>query len=252
MSLSVSRMGVAIAVGAAHLCLGVGLLRHSPLLKDGGGAPVILVTLESVARFDGDDGAEDSTDGAVESGGGGAEAPARPASAPRPVDPIRDHAPDILPAGTIAEPAPRAPVPSATTATSAASSAPGQGAGDGGAGGAAGDRNSRAGRTGGGGALVLGAQAAPVEDRYGAEVIAWIERHKRHPGGGASGVVQVSFVLDRQGRLRRAGILGRSGSTTLDQTALSQLTAMQPFPKPPPGTRWARRDFAVAIDYRIR
>lgn len=239
-------------VGGAHIGL-AGLLSLVVPSRVTGGAPALLVTLEPIARFDGDDGAEPSDPSASASASGGGPSAAEP-------PPLRLRAttmsrPDLA-AQVIA-----APVPPPLAQQSALPSKSGVSFGsedlrhDSGSGESAissdqSDRSSRAGRTGGGGAPTLGAQAAAQEDRYAAEVIAWIESHKRHPGGHIKGVVGVEFVLDRNGRLRDARIINASGSAPLDQTALTQLAAMQPFPKPAPGARWARRDFAVAIDYR--
>lgn len=242
---------IAIAlVGGAHLGLAGVLSRVAPP-RATGGAPALLVTLDPVARFDGDDGAATSELSAPVSGGG-------PSAAKTPSPTLRTTTvrPD-RPAEGVAAPIPSPPAePTARQAPSIVSvrdDGAGQGAG------AAetassdqGDRSRRASRTGGGGAPTLGAQAAAQEDRYAAAVIAWIESHKRHPGGPLRGVVSVAFALDRSGRLRDARVTSGSGSAPLDQTALMQLAAMQPFPKPAPGARWTRRDFAVAIDYRSR
>jgi len=244
---------IAIAVvGGAHLGL-AGLLAMVAPPRATGGAPALLVTLDPVARFDGDDGAATSELSAPVSGGApsAAETPSPRLRMARTVRPDR-------PAEGVSAPIPSPPTdPTARQAPSIVSvrdDGAGQGAGAAETASSSdqGDRSRRAGRTGGGGAPTLGAQAAAQEDRYAAAVIAWIESHKRHPGGPLTGVVGVAFALDRSGRLRDARVTSGSGSAPLDQTALMQLAAMQPFPKPAPGARWTRRDFAVAIDYRSR
>ena len=239
-------------VGGAHIGL-AGLLSLVVPPKVTGGAPAILVTLEPVARFDGDDGAEASAQSVIASGGAasiGATSPVKPRAAAA----VRPELAAQVMASSDVVPVVQTPVPQPLPSLSDPGERHGQGSGaaEGQTASRQGERSSRPGRTGGGGAPTLGAQAAPQEDRYAAEVIAWIESHKHHPGGGLKGVVGVAFVLDRYGKLRSARILRASGSAPLDQMALTQLAAMQPFPKPAPGARWARRDFAVAIDYRSR
>ena len=239
-------------VGSAHFGL-AGLLSLVVPPKVTGGAPAILVTLEPVARFDGDDGAQASAQSVIVSGGAASTVSTSPVK-PRAAAAVRPELSAQVMAPSDAVPVVQTTMPQPLPSLSDPGERHGQrsGAGEGQTASDQGERNSRAGRTGGGGAPALGAQAAPQDDRYAAEVIAWIESHKRHPGGGLKGVVGVEFVLDRYGKLRSARILRASGSTPLDQTALTQLAAMQPFPKPAPGARWTRRDFAVAIDYRSR
>jgi periplasmic protein TonB len=109
---------------------------------------------------------------------------------------------------------------------------------------------SRSGQTAGGGAPRLGAAAAPSEDRYAAQVIAWVERHKRDPGGRVSGVAVLRFVLDRQGRLREAAIVSTQGDRQVGPIALDTLRAAQPFPRPATDSNWRTREFHVRLDYR--
>lgn len=108
---------------------------------------------------------------------------------------------------------------------------------------------SQAGLTQGGGAPVVGAAAAPTPDAYEAAVLAWIERHKQHPGG-PSGVVTVRFTLDRRGALRASEVLASSGVSSMDHAALSQLKDAAPFPRPASNTLWRTRAFVVRIDFR--
>lgn len=239
-------------VTTAYVGLGLALLATAPE-PTGGGAPVIEVTLEPAPRFDGPDGATPQVRAARASGGGAGGSPSPPS--PRPVRITEVEAPEAAIAAPQVEIAPsRRPSPTVgreATASSSAESGAEAGA-EGATGTAGGEAESRAGTTSGGGAARLGARAADDEDRYAAAVLAWIESHKSHPGGGATGVVGVAITLDRGGRLRQARVSRSSGSASLDRTALSQLAAMQPFPRPAPGARWARRQFDVLIDYRVR
>lgn len=103
----------------------------------------------------------------------------------------------------------------------------------------------------GGGAPVVGAAGVNAVDQYEAQVIAWLEQHKRHPGG-VIGRTVVGFTLDRRGRLLSSSVVTSSGEGRLDQVALSQLQEAAPFPRPPTGTAWRTRSFVVRLDYRSR
>lgn len=106
-----------------------------------------------------------------------------------------------------------------------------------------------AGLTQGGGAPVVGAAAASTADAYEAAVLAWIERHKRHPGG-PSGIVTVRFTLDRRGALKVSEVVTGSGFDSVDHAALAQLREAAPFPRPSRNTPWRTREFVVRIDFR--
>ena len=79
------------------------------------------------------------------------------------------------------------------------------------------------------------------------QVFAQLKRNLRYPPKAASrgekGIVQISFSLDRHGRVIDSRILSSSGVAELDQEALALLRRAQPFPMPPadlPGERFER------------
>jgi len=80
-------------------------------------------------------------------------------------------------------------------------------------------------------------------------VIAWLEQHKRHPGGIAGRIV-VRFTLDRRGRLLASSVVSGDGEKRLERAALSQLQEAAPFPRPPSDTSSGTRDFTVRLDFR--
>lgn len=223
-----------------HLAAGLVLGLQAVPLRKGGEAPVINLSLEPSPRFDSQTppNAESATQ--VET----ASSARSRTTAPQPTERLTPRPAEAAP---MAAPFAR---PIAVPAFQGSGEGDGQaGRGDG-ASQATDSASSTAGATQGGGGRVLGAEAAPSVDAYAAEVLAWIERHKRHPGG-ARGVVTVRFELDRNGRVHRLTLARSSGVRALDRAALDQIAATQPFPRPPAGTTWTRRPFTVNIDYRV-
>jgi len=70
------------------------------------------------------------------------------------------------------------------------------------------------------------------------QVVGLLERNQRYPAAawsrGERGTVQLSFSLDRQGRVVATRIAKSSGFTALDEAALDLVRRAQPFPPPPP------------------
>ena len=98
--------------------------------------------------------------------------------------------------------------------------------------------------------------AAPVgktADRYPAQVLAWIERHKRYPPRASdrrlAGEAVVALTLDRRGRLRRVELIQSSGHPLLDEAAIDAVQRADPFPRPETGG-WTRRRFEVPLRFR--
>lgn len=153
------------------------------------------------------------------------QAPSRPASTPN-LPLSRPATSTMGPASTSsATSAETAPAPAPAVRTSTASPSPGAGA------------------------PLKGASADQAADPYEAQVIAWLEQHKRHPGGIAGRIV-VRFTLDRRGRLLASSVVSGDGEKRLERAALSQLQEATPFPRPPSDTSWRTRDFTVRLDFR--
>lgn len=238
------RLAVWLAVAAAHAsALFLLSLKVPPAPPEGGAAPVINLTLTPRPRFDSETPTATASSADRPSEAGALATPVR--------SPLQLHeaprvfAPDLTVAPPTT-PVPAEPTPVVRDANAQTGAAPGTGRRR-----EPGTADAVAGATRGGGGRALGAAAAPDTDAHAVEVIAWIERHKRHPGG-ARGVVTVGFQLDRRGRVHRLRLVRSSGVRGLDRSALDQITTTQPFPRPASGARWSRRDFTVNIDYRAR
>lgn len=244
-----ARASVWVGVAALHAVVLVSAgLWAAPVARDDrqGAAPVINLSLEPAPRFDSERPPSlDSTARAARTGG--APTPARA--------PLRLRHPDAPPPSsplTAPQAAPliaQAAQSTETPATPRAGPAAPAGAEPLSGSAASGENASVAGATQDGGGPTLGAAAAPQQDPYAAQVLAWVERHKRHPGG-ARGVVTVHFQLDRQGRVHGLRLTRSSGVRALDRAALDQISAAQPFPRPGPGATWRTRPFTFNIDYR--
>ena len=100
------------------------------------------------------------------------------------------------------------------------------------------------------GAATQGAQGGQQTDTYEAQVIRWLEAHKKHPGR-LAGVVTVKFVVDRRGRIRDSLITKSSGDARLDRIAQQQLREAGPLPRPPLDVAWQTREITVSLDYRL-
>jgi protein TonB len=85
------------------------------------------------------------------------------------------------------------------------------------------------------------------------QVFALLARNIRYPEAAdrrrQTGVVEVLFALDRQGRLLHSRIGTSSGVAALDQEALDLLKRVQPFPPPPPELAGEGRHIKVPIRF---
>lgn len=93
------------------------------------------------------------------------------------------------------------------------------------------------------------------EDSYARRVFAWIGRHKGYPGRlarkGWEGTALVRLLIDENGRLETAELVGSSGHPPLDGLALKQVRDAVPYPRPPKGLPRAGRQFLVPMTYQL-
>lgn len=64
-------------------------------------------------------------------------------------------------------------------------------------------------------------------------LVAHLNRHKRHPGGGARGTASISFTISRSGNVTGVRLTRSSGNPKLDQAAVALARRASPVPAPP-------------------
>jgi protein TonB len=88
------------------------------------------------------------------------------------------------------------------------------------------------------------------------KISALIERNKAYPPAaqarGETGVVQLAFSIDRQGRVLASRVVRSSGHASLDQETLATVHRAQPFPPPPAELPGGKFDFTVPVKFNIR
>jgi protein TonB len=92
-------------------------------------------------------------------------------------------------------------------------------------------------------------------ERYWTELAARIERQKRYPRVARErrqeGVVQLSFVLDRQGRVVSKQITRSAGYPTLDREAMRMLERAAPLPAAPERIADSNLRISIPIEFRL-
>jgi protein TonB len=88
------------------------------------------------------------------------------------------------------------------------------------------------------------------------QIMGLLERNRRYPPGAQSrrqqGVVQVSFSLDRQGRVVESRLVRSSGVAALDEEAIALVRRAQPFPALPREVPGERVDLSVPVRFSLR
>lgn len=64
-------------------------------------------------------------------------------------------------------------------------------------------------------------------------LVAHLNRHKRHPGGGARGAASISFTINRSGSVTGVRLTRSSGNAALDRAAVALARRASPVPAPP-------------------
>jgi len=86
------------------------------------------------------------------------------------------------------------------------------------------------------------------------KTVGLLARFQRYPAQakGATGVVNLSFNIDRQGHVLNSQIIKSSGSAALDAEALSLLTRAAPLPPPPAAVPDSDLTFVIPIRFSLR
>ncbi|WP_421935206.1 TonB family protein [Pelagibius sp.] len=104
-------------------------------------------------------------------------------------------------------------------------------------------------------AASAGGQPAATPD-YMAELLAWLERHKKYPRGarlrGQEGTAFLYFVMDRDGQVLDFSIKQTSGYKLLDREVKEMIERAQPLPGFPDDMAGARLALVVPVDFSLR
>ena len=97
-------------------------------------------------------------------------------------------------------------------------------------------------------------ELAPAIASWQQAVVARLARFQRYPAQakGATGVVNLSFSIDRQGHVLNSQIIKSSGSAVLDAEALSLLTRAAPLPPPPAAVPDSDLTLVLPIRFGLR
>jgi len=95
---------------------------------------------------------------------------------------------------------------------------------------------------------------APEIASWQQAVVVRLARFQRYPAQakGATGIVNLSFSIDRQGHVLNSQIIKSSGSAVLDAEALSLLTRAAPLPPPPAAVPDSDLTFVLPIRFGLR
>jgi TonB family protein len=95
---------------------------------------------------------------------------------------------------------------------------------------------------------------APAITSWQQALVARVARFQRYPAQakGATGVVNLSFSIDRQGHVLNGRVIKSSGSAVLDTEALSLLTRAAPLPPPPAAAPDSDLTFVLPIRFVLR
>lgn len=102
-----------------------------------------------------------------------------------------------------------------------------------------------------------------ISNKVSTAVVTWqksislhLNKHKRYPSAARSnkieGTANVSFTLDRSGKVIRAEVIKPSGSELLDDEALETLNRASPFPTPPSEVTDHTIRFTLPIQFKFK
>lgn len=91
--------------------------------------------------------------------------------------------------------------------------------------------------------------SAAVQASWRGTLMAHLNRYKRFPSGASPGTVQVSFRIDRAGRVMAANLVRGSGDVALDEEAVAMIRRASPVPAPPDGVGGTTIALAVPVRF---
>jgi protein TonB len=98
--------------------------------------------------------------------------------------------------------------------------------------------------------------ALRVEPSWQTALVRHLQQYKRYPSGaqsrGEEGVVQLSFTVDRSGRVLDREIVHSSGHRELDNEVMSMIERAQPLPPFPASMPQAKLDLTVPIRFSLQ
>ncbi len=116
--------------------------------------------------------------------------------------------------------------------------------------GAGGSTNAGTGQNTGAATLSAG-QRQSLFAQWGAQVRRKIESGKRYPSSarGATGTVQISITVGRDGSLHKVSVVGSSGSSALDDAAMRAVKSARRFPRAPAQLTDPTYTFTLAMQF---
>jgi protein TonB len=98
--------------------------------------------------------------------------------------------------------------------------------------------------------------AASARATWQAQLLAWLERHKRYPRVAQEqrqqGTAQLRFTLDREGRVLSYRLDKGSGFALLDEEVVELIQRAAPVPPPPPEVTGDRIEVLVPVSFFLR